>query len=122
MEEAEFLSDRIGVITEGQVRAIGTSVYLKKQFCDFVVVEFFFDNINDHFVQKFLAEFGGEIVYKFGGLIKIKISSEGILYSKILSFIENHADANMKNWSVKKGNLEDVFNYIDKNYSSNNTN
>lgn len=121
MEEAEFLSDRIGVITEGQVRAIGTSVYLKKQFCDFVVVEFFFDNINEQFVQNFLNEFNGEIIYKFESLIKIKVSTEGILYSKILGFIENHADMNMKNWSVKKGNLEDVFNYIDKNYSANNS-
>jgi ABC-type multidrug transport system ATPase subunit len=116
MEEAEFLSDRIGVITEGQVRAIGTSAYLKKQFCDFLVVEFFFEHIVEDFVNSFVEEFKGEIIYKFEGLVKIKLSIKDIKYSRILSFIKVNGDENMKNWSVKKGNLEDVFNYIEKNY------
>ncbi len=116
MEEAEFLSDRIGVITLGQVRAVGNSVYLKKQFCDFLVVEYFFVKINDHFVSEFTQRFNGEEIYRFEGLVKIKLNINSIMYSDILNFIESHGDSNLKNWSVKKGNLEDVFNFVDKNY------
>ena len=32
MEEADVLSDRIGVIVDGQLKCVGTSLYLKNKF------------------------------------------------------------------------------------------
>jgi len=39
MDEAEFLGDRIAVINEGQIKACGTTAYLRETFAKGVVAE-----------------------------------------------------------------------------------
>lgn len=119
MEEAEFLSDRIGVINEGQLRAVGTSSYLKNQFCNWIIVELIISHSPESIIDSFTKDIGGEVIYSISELVKIKVMSEIRIYNKILAFLEKQSKTQLKTWSIKKGNLEDVFNHIQKSYCAN---
>lgn len=117
MEEAEFLSDRIGIINEGQLRAVGTSAYLKDQFCNWVIVELVIAGNSEALVASFLADIGGEVVYSIAELVKIKVPGQPGIYQRVLGFVERQDPLQLKTWSVKKGTLEDVFTHISDAYS-----
>lgn len=119
MEEAEFLSDRIGIINEGQLRAVGTSAYLKNQFCNWFIVELVVAEEADALVQRFLADIGGEVVYSISELFKIKVPGQPGIYQNVLGFVERQPRGHLKTWSIKKGTLEDVFTHISDAYSAN---
>ena len=118
MEEAEFLSDRIGLINDGQLRAIGTSSYLKSQFCNWIIVELVINHSIDELVARFISEIGGEVIYSILEFVKIKVTSDSGIYQRILVFIEKQAIGQLKTWSIKKGTLEDVFSAIQEKYGA----
>lgn len=47
MEEADILADRIAVMAEGQLKAIGTSLFLKNNFSDGYRVNIITDSVDD---------------------------------------------------------------------------
>jgi len=49
MEEADILSDRIGIMAKGRLRCIGTSIRLKSRFgTGFIADISFYGNNNEH--------------------------------------------------------------------------
>lgn len=48
MEEADILSDRIGIMAKGKLRCIGTSIRLKSRFGTGFITNISFGNNNDH--------------------------------------------------------------------------
>ena len=108
MEEAEFLADRIGLIDNGQLRAIGTSAYLRSQFSNWMMVEFVVNHSMEELILQFQREVGGRVIYSINDFVRIKLTNTEGVYHKVLSFIEKTRKGQLKTWSVKKGTLEEV--------------
>ena len=116
MEEAEFLSDRIGIINKGQLRAVGTSSYLKSQFCNWITVELIISDSTSDIVSNFLSKIGGEETYRIAETTKLKVPAKKGIYNEILNFLEEQDKSKLKTWSIKKGTLDDVFIQIQNKY------
>ena len=101
------------------MRAVGTSAYLKNQFCNWFIVELVVSDNADTLVQQFLEEIGGEVVYSIAELFKIKVPGQSSIYQNVLGFVERQPRDQLKTWSIKKGTLEDVFTHISDAYSAN---
>jgi ABC-type multidrug transport system ATPase subunit len=117
MEEAEFLCDRIGIMTLGQLRAVGTANYLKEQFVNYFQVELTlkeeFEFWTEELKGKLIDTVGGRIRYEFGKLIKVQIENEGNQsYLGIFKSVGKCKDF-VKSWSLKSGSLEDAFAVIE---------
>ena len=121
MEEAEFLCDTIGVMTLGQLRATGTSNYLKKAFVNYFQVELTlkdeFEEWNKEMKNQLIKSLKGNINYEFGRLIKVLIQNEADQsYFKIFKAVQDCSKF-VKSWALKNGSLEDAFAVIDEKYN-----
>lgn len=112
MEEAEFLCSKIGIVNNGTLKAIGNSAYLKKTFCNWKIIEMTFEKYDEDIERQLCEQFDAQVEYKFNKLLKVRVCSEKNTYSDLIEFLEKHKGSSIKNWSVKKANLEDVFSCI----------
>ena len=96
LDEAEYLGDRIGIMTDGEYLCCGTSSYLKSKYpCGF--------NINlivnsDIFNENYKNELYQEIL-KYEPKAEIKVASKGVFSINILS---------------NNQHINEIFDYIDK--------
>lgn len=119
MEEAENISDNIAIVTNGLLRAIGTTKQLKEIYCNFYIIQIEFvqeDIISEDRLLLDLKNIGdSEKIYKFRNFIKIKLTKNNINLSDIIKVLEVN-DYNIKSWNIDEGDLEDVFENIKKKY------
>lgn len=112
LEEADVLCDRIGIISRGELKCIGTSQHLKNKFgkgfrlsinCDESCRE---QAIS--FVQTMLPN--AKVHVEFGGNIQFEVPRESVKISKIFKNMEQNKDQHgIKEWSLNQTSLEDVF-------------
>ena len=117
LDEAEYLGDRIGIMTDGEYICCGTSSFLKSKYpCGF--------NINllinsDIFNENYKIQLFNEIL-KYEPKAEIKVASKGIFTLNILpnnqnikqifDYIENSKkDFGIEDFTVASTSLEDVF-------------
>ena len=117
LDEAEYLGDRIGIMTDGQYICCGSSSYLKSKYpCGF--------NINliinsDNFNENYKTEFYNEIL-KYEPKAEIKVASKGIFsiniqsnnqhINEIFDYIEkSRMNFGIEDYTVGSTSLEDVF-------------
>lgn len=117
MEEAEYLCDKIGIITNGVMRATGTANYLKREFVNFLQVELTLvegQKWTTELRERVCKALEGEMIYRFDNLAKIKVLKNK-KYSEILNALDSCQDI-IKAWSLKSGSLEDAFTAIEGKY------
>jgi ABC-type multidrug transport system ATPase subunit len=117
MEEAEFLCDQIGIMTLGQLRAVGTANFLKEAFVNYFQVELTLKEEHEFWTEelknKLKNALGGKIRYEFGQLIKVQIDNDDEKsYLEIFKSVGKCKDF-VKSWSLKSGSLEDAFGVIE---------
>ena len=117
MEEAQSIADRLAIMNKGQIAVSGTSQYLKKQFSDYLLVEFVFENNCEAFIRSFVSNFDGIVLLERERAAKIKIPSTNGVYLRLLEFIQKTNGKSLKSWSVRKGGLEEVFNKVQSSFS-----
>lgn len=129
MEEADILSDRIAVIVDGQIKCIGTSLFLKNNYGDgyrlsLIMKENSKPLVAIKFIQKLLPsamlidESGGSLVFGIG----MKNMEELGVFFKIMENDEDHdfgekGEGNeisefkkeIKDWGLSHTTLEEVF-------------
>jgi ABC-type multidrug transport system ATPase subunit len=120
MEEAEFLCDKIGVMTHGQLRATGTSNELKQAFVNYFQVELTLKEDDDQWTPEMKSQtveaLGGTVLYEFGRLLKVQVPNSGRQsYQQIFKTI-SQCKHFVKSWSLKNGSLEDAFAVIEEKY------
>lgn len=120
MEEAEFLCDRIGVMTHGQLRATGSSNFLKEAFVNYFQVELTlkeeFEKWDEGLKEQVVERLDGKIMYEFGRLVKVRVdNTERQGFSKVLKSVGQCREF-VKSWSLKNGSLEDAFAVIQKTF------
>ena len=117
LDEAEFLGDRIGIMSNGEFICSGTSSYLKSKYpCGFnlnllVNPEIFNDNYKKELYQKLIQyEKNLEVKISSKGLFSINIESNNKKIKEIFNTIEENRDEyGIEDYTVSSTTLEDVF-------------
>lgn len=121
MEEAEFLSDRIGVIKEGRFKCIGSSLMLKSKYGSGYLLTFIVDsNKIEESIKELESHFpSGKILGTQGGSIIMNLALEKVeemkVFVKLLS--KNHEIENkykrlrelVKDCGMEFTTLEEIF-------------
>ena len=117
LDEAEYLGDRIGIMSDGQLICCGTSSYLKSKYpCGFNInllidsKKFDEEKKNSFFekIKEYEPQAQIKIASKFVFSINIQSNNENI--DKIFEFIEQSKyDFGIEDFTVASTSLEDVF-------------
>lgn len=129
LDEAEFLGDRIGIMSEGKFICSGSSSYLKAQYPCGYNVNLIFDAREKEDKNKRIELF--EEIKKIDGTALIKIYSKSVLSINCMNMnnrvkeIFNYIDSikhiySIENYTVSTTSLEDVFIKLNNNELSNN--
>ena len=117
LDEAEYLGDRIGIMTDGQYICCGSSSYLKSKYpCGFNINLLINSNV---FNEKYKTKFFSEIL-KYEPKAEIKVASKGIFsvniqsnnqhINEIFNYIEESKEQfGIEDYTVGSTSLEDVF-------------
>jgi ATP-binding cassette, subfamily A (ABC1), member 3 len=111
MEEADALCSRIGILTNGELKCVGSSQHLKNKFGGGYIFSLIgneekIDAIEDWIHSKFKNV---KIINKLGGTIVCEIETQNELW-KIFELIEaSRQDLNILDYSISQTTLEQVF-------------
>eukprot|EP00761_Pharyngomonas_kirbyi_P005605 gb/GECH01005610.1/.p1 GENE.gb/GECH01005610.1/~~gb/GECH01005610.1/.p1 ORF type:complete len:876 (+),score=173.56 gb/GECH01005610.1/:1-2628(+) len=112
LEEADILSDRIGIMSQGSLRCLGSALHLKNKFGEGFRVSITFDP--EHVEESKIAFQNmfphSQLVTAFSGNCVFEVSKEDQKLSKMVADIESKRESmHIKEWSLTQTTLEDVF-------------
>jgi len=117
LDEAEYLGDRIGILSEGCLICSGTSSYLKSKYSNGFNINILsnknlFTQKNKQIFLKKLNKFDKQlkILFKSSEILSIKIQENNLKIAEILDYIEKiRPDFGIKDFTINTESLEDVF-------------
>eukprot|EP01080_Neovahlkampfia_damariscottae_P005388 gene5388-9195_t len=113
LEEADILSDRIGIMSHGNLMCLGDSTHLKKKFGEGYRLSISYDIKNENEIFKFINELipDSKLINQFYGISVFNIPNENSKISFLFSEIEKKKREKnvIKNWGLSQTSLEDVF-------------
>ena len=117
LDEAEYLGDRIGIMSDGHFLCSGTSSFLKSKYpCGFNINLLINSSIfNEEYKQEFFNEIkiyepNVEIKVASKGIFSINIQSNNQKIHDIFNYIEeNKSKYGIEDYTVSSTTLEDVF-------------
>ena len=117
LDEAEYLGDRIGIMSGGQFICSGTSSFLKSKYpcgfnLNFLVNSEIFDNSHKRELYKKLAKYQPNLEVKISskGLFSVNIDSNNKNIKDIFNVIEEcKEEYGIEDYTVSSTTLEDVF-------------
>ena len=120
MEEADTLSERIAIITEGRLRCFGTPSSLKNTFGGGYKLQIVLNKVSKEteeelanrflVITNFLQDHIKNIARtsSFQRTINYVIPSENVKLNQVFSLLKN-SNNQFADWSISQGSLEDVF-------------
>lgn len=113
LEEADVLCDRIGIMSRGLLKCVGTSLHLKNKFGEGFRLSINFDErdqekamgyVHDTIPQaKILVSFAGNVTYEIAKTKDFRVS-------KVFQDMEANKELyGIKDWALSQTTLEDVF-------------
>ena len=112
MEEAEALCSKVGVLKGGKLMAIGTSSYLRKQFCDYKILDLVLADEKETITEELIEEFGCQESERFKELVRMKIPEGFKMTRKLLEKVGGAVPQRLSSWSLRSASLEEVFHVI----------
>ncbi|KAJ6244171.1 atp-binding cassette transporter subfamily a abca [Anaeramoeba flamelloides] len=113
MEEADALSDRIGIIARGQLKAIGHSQELKKRFGKgYKIVVQTSDTLKDLECHDFIMDLfpKAQLLNSLACNRQYEIPKKDVSLSKTFQIIENNKEKlGILDWGISQSTLEEVF-------------
>ena len=111
MEEAELLCDRIGIIANGEMECLGSTLQLKKRFSDGFRIVLNFKEKSEEFVlnifQKLFPE--AKVTAKYKDSIEFSLSIDDGNVSKVFQILVDEIDNIGIDWSFGQISLQTVF-------------
>jgi ABC-2 type transport system ATP-binding protein len=104
MEEADFLSDRVAIIDEGKIVAMGTPRQLKANFLKTRSMLILAENITPEIMQGLKSRYSQ--VKEVGG--KLRISDENLEFRELTDYLHSNG-AVVHSAAPEEPTLEDVF-------------
>lgn len=110
IEEAERLSDRVGIIHKGRIITVDTPLNLKSRICGKEVLDLLFIRIDDTLLGSIIETVGDSDYIRVGD--KIIIKSNNLI--DILSRLRENKTIydSLLNASIRKSSLEDAFLFL----------
>jgi len=112
MEEADILCTRIGIMSHGALKCLGTNVRLKNKFGEGYTLKVNFEQEDEETVVKFVKQIvpNAEIAETFPGNYSFAIPSANLVMSEVISALLADKGAHgIKDWGLSQTTLEDVF-------------
>ena len=128
MEEAAVLGNRIGILSEGEMKVIGTPLELIEKYAqnvnlnitkhfdsnEDIIISYILDNFNNKNLNIDIENFNREILFR------ISTENQEIKWSEFFEKLDkDKSKLKIKSYSISKSTLEDVFinlgKYINKN-------
>jgi ATP-binding cassette subfamily A (ABC1) protein 3 len=117
LDEAEYLGDRIGIMSGGEFICSGTSSFLKSKYpcgfnLNFLVNSEIFDNSHKRELYQKLAKYQPNLEVKISskGLFSVNIESNNKNIKEIFNVIEEcREEYGIEDYTVSSTTLEDVF-------------
>ena len=116
MEEAQILGNRIGILSEGKMQCIGTPLELIEKYTNSVNLNITkHSKANDDKIIAFVLQNFGDLDVNFENfnkdiLFRIPTNKVGINWTEFFKRLDGElAKLNIKNYSISKSTLEDVF-------------
>ena len=104
MEEADFLSDRVAIIDEGKIVAMGTPRQLKANFLKTRSMLILAENITPEIMQGLKSRYSQ--VKEVGG--KLRISDENLEFRELTDYLHSNG-VTVRSAALEEPTLEDVF-------------
>ena len=121
MEEADTLSDDLGIITEGKLRCFGTSNNLKRLFGGGYQLQIVLEKVHEETEQDLLYRIDQltknlstqipsiRLKNHFKNTLNYVIPGENVKLGNVFSLLKNSHSIQVADWSISQGSLEDVF-------------
>jgi len=112
MEEADILCTRIGIVSKGNLKCLGSNVRLKNKFGEGYSLNLNFEPEDEGHITEFVNRIlpHAKMEESFAGNCTYHIPSSGFLMSELLEEMISHKDtAKIQDWGVTQTTLEDVF-------------
>jgi ABC-type multidrug transport system ATPase subunit len=121
MTEAELLCKRVSIMTDGEMRCLGTPLHLKNKFADGIRMHV---NVSadreEEIVAKLKKHFGDENIHllsSFKGNMELKLVAKKLAISDIFAQLQEiFGKEGVVDWSLNQIGLEEVFQTIVRNY------
>ena len=113
LEEAEALCDRVGIMTRGLMRTLGTPTQLRLQFDQgykfmLAVDALEHESAASAFVQELLP--GAAVRDSINGVVTYDVPKAGVVMSRLFARMEeSKARLHIKDWGLSHTTLEEVF-------------
>jgi len=107
MEEADFLSERIGIMDEGRIVALGTPEELKTNFLKTRSMVISADNITADIIEGFRSKYSKVEEVSEG----LRVSHENLEFKEIVDYLHSQG-VNVHSVALEQATLEDVFIHI----------
>jgi len=112
MEEADILCTKIGIMSRGNLRCLGSNVRLKNKFGEGYSLKVNFEPENEESVAGFVKSIlpTASVEENFAGNCTYHIPAKGFLMSFLIQeMLEHKESAHIADWGVSQTTLEDVF-------------
>lgn len=112
MEEADILCTRVGIMSLGALRCLGTNIHLKNKFGEGYTLKVNFSPDDEQTVIQFIQSIlpRAKLEEGFPGNYTYRIPSEGFLMSELLNNLNaNQETSKIKDYGISQTSLEDVF-------------
>jgi len=113
LEEAEALCDRVGIMTRGLMRTIGTPTQLRMQFDQGYKFMLAVDKIeNEAAANAFMMQLmpGAAVRDSINGVVTYDVPKASVVMSQLFEQMEgNKARLDIKDWGLSHTTLEEVF-------------
>ncbi|KAM9956625.1 hypothetical protein ACTFIR_003351 [Dictyostelium discoideum] len=113
MEEADVLSSRIAIISQGKLQCIGTQNHLKAKFGDGYSVRINVEEpyINTHNPTELITKFSPQAVLteSFDGSYNYRFPKNTVISDLYQYLVSHKYDHHLQEWSFSQTSLEDVF-------------
>ena len=109
MEEADFLSDRIGIVDEGRIVALGTPDELKKSISDRGTMIISAENLSDETAQALRRQGRDAQIEEVSG--DLRVSGKELNFREIMDYLHSQGVV-VRSAALEQPTLEDVFLHI----------
>ncbi|KAN0026827.1 hypothetical protein ACTFIV_007818 [Dictyostelium citrinum] len=113
MQEADILSDRIAIVSQGKLQCIGTQSHLKQKFGDgySVRIDIQEDYRDTHNPTELIKSFSSSATLSetFNGSYVYRLPKDSIISDLYEYLVLNKEQYHLQEWSLSQTSLEDVF-------------
>jgi len=121
MEEADILCTRIGIMSKGSLRCVGSNLHLKNKYGQGFTIKFNISGYKEDTAQSLISSIlpTATLIEAIGGSLTYQVARKDLIVSKLFAtMMLTSENSGILDWGISQTTLEDVFLNIVKNDES----